>query len=335
MRNILRIIIGGWILCAGFLFSHLEVNAEGNQIGWLLVSNNPDQARRGMAAAYDMQRQVTVMFGGFDNQDIVDNKTWEFDGNVWKQITTLHSPTARFWHGMAYDAQRKVVVLFGGTNNGQYPDDTWEYDGTDWIQVTTAYTPGGRVGFGMVYDSCREKVVVYGGGEYPKGTWEYDGVDWTEYTPETNPGSRYMVSMTFDEARCRTVVFGGDIGGGTGDNETWEYDGVNWVKITTAASPLARWGGSLAYDPKRGKTVLFGGYGPQWPGGIVLGDTWEYNGINWVETSPTHSPSPREQNILVYQGNLERILLFGGFGSGETWLYGIVHSVFIPLIMRN
>jgi len=327
-------------LFVGTLASNFKAQANSTSTsifapGWIQIGSDPTMARRGMAVAYDSDRKVIVMFGGFrwnDGNEIVDDETWEFDGEAWQQITTTHTPTARHWHSMTYDAKRKVVVLFGGTNEGQYPDETWEYNGTDWIQVSTAHSPGGRVGFGMVFDTCREKIVVYGGGEYPKGTWEYDGIDWVDAAPADNPGSRYMVSMAFDSARCRTALFGGDIGGATGDNQTWEYDGVNWTQITTTISPPARWGGAMAYDLNRETIVLFGGYGPAWPSGTDLGDTWEYDGINWIETTPAISPSPREQHIIAFEGHSNKMLLFGGFGSGETWLYGTIGRLYLPMV---
>jgi len=308
---------------------------DNQHTAWNLYQSDSNLVRRGMAAAYDSQRQVVVMFGGFDNQDNVDNETWEFDGTSWQQVIPVHSPSIRFWHSMTYDNQRHVVVLFGGRNEqGDYFNDTWEYDGVDWEQAAPLHAPVNRAGFGMTYDSCRQKVVLFGGGEFPQGTWEYDGTDWQEIAVSTHPEGLFLTAMTFDTIRCRVVLFGGDGGGAIGEDETWEYGGENWVLINTTTSPIARWGHALAFDPQRGKTVLFGGYGPQWGSGDALGDTWEYDGVNWVETSPAVSPAANEQQIMVYEGSLEKILLFGGFGSGETWLYGNEYSIYLPLVVK-
>jgi len=226
------------------------------------------------------------------------------------------------------------VVLFGGTDGQGDLSDTWEYNGTDWVQVQTAHAPTPRHGFGMTYDSCRQKVVLFGGGELLTGTWEYNGVDWQDMTVSTSPGGVSLTAMAFDVTRCRVVLFGGDGGGVQGVNDTWEYDGANWALINTSTSPMPRWGHALAFDPVNEKVVLFGGYGPEYPSGAPLADTWEYDGINWVETRSSVSPSAREQHVLVYEGNNQKILLFGGSGRGETWLYGNVDLVYLPLVFR-
>lgn len=323
------------ISAAKAIDNNLRLAGDSQQKAWRLDQSDPTLARRGMQAAFDSQRQVVVMFGGFDNQDIVDNETWEFNGTSWQQVTPVHSPSARYGHGMVYDDDRHVVVLFGGNDGqGNGLNDTWEYNGTDWIQVTTLHAPSHRQHFGMTYDSCRQKAVLFGGGETSTGTWEYNGTDWQEIVVTTNPGGLYMTAMTFDTTRCRVVLFGGDGGAAKGTNDTWEYDGLNWTDINTATSPLSRWGHAIAFDPVHERTILFGGYGPEYPTGTPLGDTWEYDGTNWIETSPSVSPSANEQHILVYEGTHEKILLFGGFGSGETWFYGNEYSVYLPLVVR-
>jgi hypothetical protein len=121
-----------------------------------------------MAAAYDSQRGVTVMFGGYDNEEHPDNETWEFDGAAWHQAAPTHSPTPRFWHGMVYDEARHLVVLFAGVIAGSNStNETWEYNGADWIKVTTVHEPSWMQGFGIAYDSCRQVVVAFGGAPNP------------------------------------------------------------------------------------------------------------------------------------------------------------------------
>jgi hypothetical protein len=306
------------------------------QIAWELHQSDPDMARRGTAAAFDHNRQVVVMFGGEHNGPVY-NETWEFDGIDWQQVTTNQAPPARFWHGLAYDSERQVVVLFGGYDDQNFLsfNDTWEYNGQEWQQVTTAQAPSARYGFGMTYDSCRQKTILFSGSE-TTGTWEYDGQNWQEIDTAVSPVVRNLTAMVFDSNRCRAVLFGGGQWG-LGLNDTWEYDGNNWIQIATANVPLARWAHALAYDPIRQKTILFGGYGPEYPMGTLLDDTWEFDGTDWLETSPLESPSAREQHMMVYDGNTQNVLLFGGFGNGETWLYGQAfdnYFVFLPIVVR-
>ena len=299
---------------------------------WNLYQDDSSMARRGMAAVFDSHRQVVVMFGGEDMGTVFD-ETWEFDGASWQQVSTPHTPPARFWHGMAYDTDRQVVVLFGGFDEQTYFNDTWEYDGSDWAQVTTLEMPQPLAGFGMAYDSCRQKTVFFSG-DVSWGTWEYDGTNWEKISVSNSPEFRWLSAITFDSVRCRAILFGGCGPGVIGRNDTWEFDGANWVKVNTTNSPTPRWAHALAYDPILGKTILFGGYGPEYPTGNALGDTWEYDGSNWVETSPNNSPSAREQHIMAYEGNHQKTLLFGGFGNGDTWFYGNQYNIFLPLVIQ-
>jgi hypothetical protein len=57
-----------------------------------------------------------------------------------------------------------------------------------------------------------------------------------------------------------------------------------------------------------------------------LGDTWEYDGTDWVETTPTPSPLPRFIAALAYDPLREVVVLFGGGGAAgigynDTWEY--------------
>jgi hypothetical protein len=310
----------------------VQSNTTQSPLVWRQYQDNPDLARRGMAAVFDSHRQVVVMFGG-ENIDRMLDETLEFDGTDWRQVITPHSPPGRLWHGMAYDSDRQVAILFGGTNDQIVFNDTWEYDGRDWLQVTTSDKPQPLSGFVMAYDTCRQKTVLFSGYEN-WGTWEYDGTNWEEIPVSHSPEYRHLAAMTFDNVRCRAVLFGGMGEGAQGRNDTWEYDGVDWVQVQTTNSPIPRWASALAYDPVRGKTILFGGYGPEYPTGAPLNDTWEYDGLDWLETSPDVSPSAREQHILVYEGNHQKMLLFGGWANPETWFYGYQYSVYLPQVIR-
>ena len=70
----------------------------------------------------------------------------------------------------------------------------------------------------------------------------------------------------------------------------------------------------MAYDLGRDRIVLFGGHCC----GTVsnpLGDTWEFDGSNWVKMQPANSPTPRASATLVYSPLRKRVLLFGGFSN--------------------
>ncbi|MBI5478109.1 MAG: hypothetical protein HY906_04595, partial [Deltaproteobacteria bacterium] len=81
--------------------------------GWrqLALATRPS-ARSFAAMAYDSQRHVVVLYGGWNGADLDD--TWEFNGTAWTQRTPANRPTARDSAAAAYDPVRQRVVLFGG-----------------------------------------------------------------------------------------------------------------------------------------------------------------------------------------------------------------------------
>jgi hypothetical protein len=72
----------------------------------------------------------------------------------------------------------------------------------------------------------------------------------------------------------------------------------------------------MAFDLARGLVVLFGGF-PN------LGDTWEWDGNNWVQRLPAVSPSSRQGHAMAYDLSRSRVVLFGGSDAAgilsDTW----------------
>jgi Immunoglobulin domain/Immunoglobulin I-set domain len=99
-----------------------------------------------------------------------------------------------------------------------------------------------------------------------------------------------------------------------------------WVQIATTG-PSPRWDTAMAYDSDRRVSVLFGGqvYNPT--GSPVIGDTWEFDGTNWMQRLPSTSPAARSLAQMVYDSHRHRTVLFGGqifngsslVYSPETW----------------
>lgn len=97
-----------------------------------------------------------------------------------------------------------------------------------------------------------------------------------------------------------------------------------WQQLTTSTSPPGRYTHGMTFDSARGAVVLFGGDST---GVSRLNDTWEYNGINWMQVSPSQSP-PGRANIdqtLVFDSYRAKTILFGGLGASgylnDTWEY--------------
>ncbi len=202
--------------------------------------------RQDLALAYDSNRDVTVLFGGFGvgNCDGSGSQTcdgtWEWGmwgagicangsaGPCWRDVSPGAGPPKRSNHGMAYDARRQRVVLFGGIDGLTKLDDTWLWDGTTWTQACTTAPcnttrPTARRVPAMAWDAQRERVVLFGGND-TRELWEWDGSRWTQMTPtHVTPSALGSTAMISRAGRGELMLFGGSLGG-LPRRDTWVLD---------------------------------------------------------------------------------------------------------------
>ena len=193
--------------------------------------------------------------------------------------------------------------------------------------------------FGRVSRDGGELVLFGGQGSTgPLGdTWVWKHQRWDLMHPAQSPPARFDASFAYDPASHTDVLFGGQ--GASGPlADTWEWNGSNWSEISPAMSPSPRSGASIGLAPTTTSEresghfydiVLFGGQGSTGP----LGDTWVWNGSNWVQQLPLSSPSPRSNASLAFAPGdgwrwndlFGTDVLFGGQGStgplGDTWVW--------------
>ena len=98
----------------------------------------------------------------------------------------------------------------------------------------------------------------------------------------------------------------------------------NWIHEAPENSPPARYVSATANDGASGKVMLFGGYGAS--PGIFLSDTWSWDGADWTQESPAHSPSSRYGHAMAYDAAHGKVVMFGGWVSSgayssETWVW--------------
>jgi hypothetical protein len=264
----------------------------------------------GVALAYDTARQRLVRFGGNDRDSVPQNETWEFDGAGWTRRLDVGAPTARTGSAMAYDSQRHVIVLFGGYGpGGQKLNDTWEYDGVLWRQINTPMPrPSAREQHSMAYDVARGRTVMaFGLTSVPmKDTWEYDGMRWTQ-TPQAPPTflPRYLTTMAYDPIRQKVFTFSGP---GVGA-ETRYWTGSQWQLISTPSSPPARYYAGMTFDATLGKVLLYGG---EDSAGILLGDTWTFDGTNWVQLTAPPRIAELTNSAVAFDSSAGVAIAHGG-----------------------
>jgi hypothetical protein len=88
-----------------------------------------------------------------------------------------------------------------------------------------------------------------------------------------------------------------------------------------AAAPVApslRIWHAMAYDAAHAQVVLFGGYDNG-----VLGDTWTWDGTDWTQRTPAHSPPAGYAHAMAYDAAHAQVVLFGGYGGSgnDTWTW--------------
>jgi len=275
--------------------------------------------RYGEAVAYDSDRRVSVLFGGYgpppcdDSSSYYCDGTWEWDGRAWARRASAGGtpPPALYFHVMAYDSKRKRTVLYGGeTTGGVKQYKTWEWDGSRWAWITPTDPEGDgdptiATGGAMVFDERRGVSVLFGGEVAYLGgsawtnsaeTWEWDGSSWARRAPmdpegDGNPSARQIHMMAYDSIRRRTVLFGGKLENGSLGAETWEWDGVSWARRSVLdpdgdGAPAAKAIAGMAFDATQGCTLLFGGVTNPSPPHT---DVWEF--------APAQAPSRSPRDV--------------------------------------
>lgn len=289
-------------------------------------------ARFSPGLAYDGARHEVVLFGGATFETglmTYFSDTWTWNGGTWKQVRPAHSPSPRAWPEMAYDEARHQVVLFGG----QGPDvprlrDTWIWDGSDWTQATPSFSPVGTIEEGMAFFPGTGTVLMYSGAnlaDVGNHLYSWDGSNWTDLqVPGGPPTSSFQGGLSLDPTRGVMVLLAYDVNAAYEPNPAlrhWEFDGRAWTRRDVPTPPLRPLVQTVT-DTKRGEIVMFGGTGHN--------DTWTWNGREWEQQSPAHSPAVRSSTGpmpgLAYDGTRHRVVVFGGWQDGvgplgDTWTW--------------
>ncbi len=197
------------------------------------------------------------------------------------------------------------------------------FDGSSTAQVASTYFHSNslprRSEHALVYDAASQQVLMLGGA--PEGSFmAWTGQAWNPI-PGPAPTSRRGAAMVCDRARSRVVLFGGwDDNTGSYPSDVWEWDGQSWSQHVTPG-PVGRQGHAMAYDSNRGRTVLFGGRGSMG----LLGDTWEWTGIQWMPRFAPVNPSVRSDAAMAFDVARGAVVMFGGYAAGgetnQTWFW--------------
>ena len=205
--------------------------------------------RRFSNMVYDQTLKKTVLFGGFDGSNYLD-QTWTWDGTQWTRVRNNPAPSRQLT-AMWWDPILKKTVIYGGLGRlttedriTRY-DDMWTFDGNGWTQLKpSSGTPGMRFGAEVAVDPTTGHTILFGGIR-------------VDTSPPVPPSTLPVQVQVYA-------------------NDTWEWDGNAWTRPTTDGVPPGRENGGLAFDPTLNTMVMYGGYG-----GYFLSDMWLLNGNTW------------------------------------------------------
>lgn len=164
----------------------------------------------------------------------------------------------------------------------------------------------------LAYDLARGRTVLFVHDE----TWESDGTTWSQRLSSPSPRVIDTALLAYDSRRSVTVLLG--IDRQFGSYVTWEWDGASWTRRFPFISPRRRIRGAMVYHAASSRVLLFGGFQPGGTG-VLLNDTWEWDGDEWRQQSPATRPSPRAHHAMAYDVVRARTVLFGGTTTPDTW----------------
>jgi hypothetical protein len=146
-------------------------------------------ARNFHPMAYDEQSDRVILFGGgTDTENFADTWAYDFEADVWEEISTAEQPTASSYGAMVYDVGTDRTILFGGTYGTFLAEEalaeSWafDYEGSTWTNLAPSSAPAARGWHAMAREADTGQILLFGGGplrqEFTNELWGHD--------PETN-----------------------------------------------------------------------------------------------------------------------------------------------------
>lgn len=244
----------------------------------------------------------------------------------WTQRSPATTPPGRRDGGACYFPHQTAVVIAGGTGNAGARHDAYRWGGVNWLTDGTWSTD--LFDFNSVaYHAGTDTLVALTATGH---TWVYDGITWTQVFPATSPGPNFIAGQGkyMGGSINKTIFCGGTYPPGcTGKSfETWSWDGTTWAQIVTTHHPTTRGAFFLSTDGVSDNLYLFGGIDDC--GTFTYNaETWVFDGADWTQLTPAHSPSARSSPAFCYIPDLNVHLLHGGEQPpgeatlGDDWVW--------------
>jgi cysteine-rich repeat protein len=265
--------------------------------------------RAGTAMAYDVHRQVVVLYGGDANQRLSD--TWEWDGRAWLRRFPVHSPGRLAFHAMAYDPVRRRTVLVGGLGVAGASGRTWEWDGVDWLEQSgdDPERPGAVYGHAIAFHPQTSQMVLAGGVGRDRKTYIREGTLWLERGEL--PEELEFPAMATVPSTGNVILAGG---------KPWSRgprEGPSLERRQLAVAPDLPIGVTqhvLVADGLTGRLHLVGGMDPEQP---EQARHWIGDGASWEEAAPL--PTPVRQAAAAWDLARGALVHFGGTSNATGY----------------
>lgn len=200
----------------------------------------------------------------------------------------------------------------------------------NWVQITSASFVGNGTLLYVVGENtgpARSVTIPIGNFNFvinqAAGTPSSSQMDWLQLdTTGVTPAPRFSEGVAFFGPTGETILYGG-IYDSTYYGDTWGWNGTVWTQKSPAHNPGERVAHVMIYDPVRQQIVMFGGYSPSSP--YQLNDTWVWNGTDWTQLNPAHSPPIRTNAAAVFDTVNQVVVMFGGSNYlgelNDTWVW--------------
>ena len=268
----------------------------------------------GHAMTYDSARGETILFGGtefgFDRND-----TYRYRDGRWLRAGTTYAPGPRSLMVFESAPEHEAIWLFGGLNAF---GDLWKYANGNWQRITSPNQPVTCLFPVGTWDSTRDRLVIVC---QDSSVHEWDGASWTAFpSVDKKPPVLQWRSFAFDPKLGRSVLYGGF--SGNYSRETWTWNGSTWTKVDSKKHPGFRALATMFFDPVSERTILYGGIGRKEQEGklIRFGDTWTFDGKEWVELTNVDSPPARYGALVGVNPETGLVHMIGGKDENESFI---------------
>lgn len=272
---------------------------------------------------YDTARNKTVMLG-LTSSGATAMYIYNPTTQSWVEEKPAAVPPCVNEGILVYRAQTGNLFFSGGIcvsdNTGTV--DNFEWNGTTWVKLT-ANEPGRISGLATSYDIRRDDVIIFGGTSlgasapravtllFELGTWRFSAV-------VQQPAPRSLGAFRTDTDSKSVYLLGGlSSDSSFFISDFWRYSNGQWNPLAVTGMPSACETPLSAWDSTRKVLVV-----------VCEGiDVFEFSGTAWKSVDPTKSPLARNFAGLVYDENLKKTVMFGGYDTvtgnfrNDTWTW--------------